>query len=85
LEERYDEASACYAKAAQANAKFSTAYFCQAYSLALAGRMEEARVSVERGLELQPGFQFRVNFQWRIAPPMLEQLTKGARLLGLTD
>jgi len=84
LEERYDEAATCFANAAQANAKFSTAYFCQAYSLALAGDMEEARISVERGFELEPGFQFQVNFQWRIAPPLLEQMVKGARLLGLT-
>jgi tetratricopeptide (TPR) repeat protein len=42
VEGRYDEAASQYAKAVQANPRFSVAYFCQAIALALAGRVEEA-------------------------------------------
>ena len=42
VERHYDEAASHYAKAVQANPRFSVAYFCQAIALALAGRVEEA-------------------------------------------
>ena len=41
-EAHYDEAASCYAKAVQANPRFSLYYFLQAVALALAGRVEEA-------------------------------------------
>jgi adenylate cyclase len=85
LDDRYDEAAAFFAQSAQANAKFSTAYFCRAFSLALAGRMEETKNSVERGLELEPGYKFRMLHKMRIAAPLLERFEKGARLLGLAE
>ncbi len=83
LEDRYEESALCFVRAIQANAKFSTAYFSQAQSLALAGHMEEARLLAARGLELQPGFRFPIKL--RIAPPLLEKLAVGARLLGLPE
>src|SRR5271168_3906519 len=42
-EARYDEAASHYAKAVQANTRFSLLYFVQAAAMALAGRVEEAR------------------------------------------
>ena len=48
-EARYDEAASHYAKAVQANAHFSTLYFCHATALALAGRVEEARPIIRKG------------------------------------
>jgi hypothetical protein len=80
-DERYEEAAASARRAAQSNANFSTAYFLEAFALALAGHMEEARHSATLGLALEPGFQFRG--QWRIAPALLEKFIQGARLLGL--
>ena len=86
LDERYEGAASCFARAAQSNTSFSTAYFCQGYALALGGREEEARPWVNRGLELEPGFQVRLLFQWGgIAPTLVEKLVKGARLLGLPE
>jgi Flp pilus assembly protein TadD len=85
LDERYEEAASCFARAAQSNPNFSTAYFCRAYALALEGRVEEARPWANRGLELEPGYQIRMFFQWGIAPMLVEKLVKGARLLGLPE
>jgi adenylate cyclase len=84
FEERYDEAASCFARSADTNPKFSTAYFCRALSLALAGRMEDAKISNERGLELEPEYKFCAHLHMRIAAPLLEQMARGASLLGLT-
>ena len=85
LEARYEDAAACFARAAQANANFSTAYFFQAIALALAGRVEEAQPFVRRGLELEPGFRIRMFFELGLAPALAERLAEGARLLGLPE
>ena len=85
LEARYDDAASCFARAAQANTNFSTAYFCQAIALALAGRVEEAEPLVRRGLELEPGFRIRMFFELGLAPALAERLAEGSRLLGLPE
>ena len=59
-ETRYDEAASHFAKAVQANPRFSTLHFFQAASLALAGRKEEALPIAQRLLELEPAFRLRV-------------------------
>ena len=84
-EERYGDAAACFARAAQANASFSSAYFFQAIALAWAGREAEAQPLVRRGLELEPGFQIRLFFEHGLAPALAEKLVKGSRLLGLPE
>jgi tetratricopeptide (TPR) repeat protein len=43
-------------KAEQANPRFSLPYFLRAAALSLLGRIEEAKVPGQRGLELEPGF-----------------------------
>jgi TolB-like protein len=43
-------------KAEQANPRFSLPYFLRAAALSLLGRIEEAKVPAQRGLELEPGF-----------------------------
>jgi TolB-like protein/Tfp pilus assembly protein PilF len=85
LEERYEDAATYFGKAAQANTIFSTAYFCRAIALALAGRLEEAASEARRGLDLEPGFQIRVFFHWHNTPKLTEKFVKGARLLGLPE
>ena len=85
LEARYDDAASCFARAAQANTNFSTAYFYQAIALALAGRAEEAKPLVRRGLELEPGFRIRMFFELGLAPALAEKMAEGARLLGLPE
>ena len=85
LEARYDDAASCFARAAQANTNFSTAYLFQAIALALAGREEEAQPLVRRGLELEPGFRIRMFFELGLAPALAERLAEGSRLLGLPE
>jgi TolB-like protein len=85
-EARYDDAASHFAKAVQANSRMSTLYFYHAASLALAGRLEEARPIAQRFLEQQPGFRYRL---WRatsgIVPAAADKLAEGARLLGLPE
>src|SRR5436190_8019908 len=54
---RYDDAAACFAKAVQANPRFSVLYALQAAALAMAGRIEDARALARRLLELEPTFR----------------------------
>ena len=85
-EARYDEAASCYAKAVQANPRFSSYYFLQAAALALAGRVEEARPIVEQLLELDPGFRISEVFEYTLFHPALaDRFKEGARLLGLPE
>jgi adenylate cyclase len=84
-EARYDEATSHMAKAVQANPHFSVLYFVQAVALALAGRVEEARPVVHKGLELEPGFRIGVAKQTGIAPAIVDKLAEGGRLLGLPE
>jgi TolB-like protein len=82
---RHDDAAACFARATQANANFSTSYFFQAIALALAGRKEEALPLVRRGYELEPNFRIRLFFEHGLAPALLSKVVEGAHLLGLPD
>jgi adenylate cyclase len=60
-------------------------YFNQAVALALAGRLEDARPIIRKGLELQPNFRTRVYAESGIAPELIAKVTEGARLLGLPE
>jgi adenylate cyclase len=85
-EARYDQAASCYAKALQANPRFSLYYFLQAVALALAGRVEEARPIVRQGLEINPGFRRREVFEHPLLhQPLADKFMEGARLLGLPE
>ena len=85
VETRYEDAAACFGRAAQTNTNFSTAYFFRAIALALTGRKEEALPSLRRGLELEPGFSTRLFFVHGLAPALVERLVGGSRVLGLPE
>jgi len=84
-EAHYDEAASHFAKAVQANPRFSTLCFFQVASMALAGRKEEARSMVQRLLELEPGFRLRVVFEVGIVRAVADRFAEGARILGLPE
>jgi TolB-like protein/class 3 adenylate cyclase/Flp pilus assembly protein TadD len=84
-EARYGEAVSHYAKAVQANPRFSTLYFFHAAALALAGRVEEARPVVRGLLELEPSFRTRLIFEVGYAQVIADRFAEGARLLGLPE
>jgi adenylate cyclase len=84
-EARYDEGASHFAKAVQANPRFSPLYFFHAGSLALAGRLQEAKPIVRRGFELDPGFRVRVLAELGFDPTIAEKFVEGARLLGLPE
>jgi adenylate cyclase len=82
---RYADAAGCFAKAAQTNTNFSTAYLLAGIALVLAGKTDEALPLVQRGLELEPGFRTRLFTEHGLAPSLAEPLLQGSRLLGLPD
>jgi hypothetical protein len=79
------EAATAFAKASQINPRHSLIRFCYAIALALAGHRDQAAPSVERGLELEPGFRIRVFSEFAMARPLAEELVEGARLLSLPE
>lgn len=56
-EARYADAASHFAKAAQANPRFSTLYAYEAAALAMAGRLDQAKLVARRLLELEPTFR----------------------------
>jgi tetratricopeptide (TPR) repeat protein len=85
LEARYDDAASYFAKAVQANPRMSTYYVLHASALALAGRLEEARPSVRRLLELEPGFRGRILSEFGFARTFADKFAEAGRLLGLPE
>jgi adenylate cyclase len=84
-EGRFDDAALCFARIGQTNANYSTGYFFQAIALALAGRREDAKAVVGRGLALEPTFQVRVFSLHFWERRLGERLAEGARMLGLPE
>jgi TolB-like protein/Tfp pilus assembly protein PilF len=84
---RYDDAAAYFAKAVQANPRFSVLYALQASALAMAGRIEEAKVVARRLLELEPGFRVRpfLEFAGFVKPETREAFAVGFRQAGLPE
>ena len=58
-ERRYADAASHFAKAVQVNPRFSWLYAGQAAALAMAGRLDEAKLTARRLLELEPTFRSR--------------------------
>jgi hypothetical protein len=57
-------------------------YFAQAFALALAGRVEEAKPIVRLALALEPAFRTRLFAEIGMALAIADKLAEGGRLLG---
>ncbi len=84
-EERHEEAAAWWGKCAEANSKFGMIVVVQAGALALAGRIQEARVVFARGMELEPTASIRTIRELGCTPALEEKMIRGGRMLGLPD
>ena len=94
-ENRFDEAAASYAKAARSNPRFSWLPAWQAGALALSGRVDEAKASARRVLELEPTFRSGPAIQFSTmllgpiiakgGPNLAQRMAEGLRLAGLPD
>ncbi len=84
-EGRYEEAAAWWEKCSRANPKFVPFARAQAFALALAGRMDEARPILQRGLEPGPGFRLSGFEAFGMKPALLNKWLGGGRLLGLPE
>ena len=84
---KYAEAPAHSAKAVQANPRFSVLYALHAAVLAVAGRVDEARVVARRVLELEPAFRVNhfLEFAGWVEAETREALAVGIRQAGLPE
>jgi tetratricopeptide (TPR) repeat protein len=84
---RYDDAAACFARAIQANPRFSIPYALRAASLALAGRIEEATAAARIFRELDPSFGVRrfIEFGAFIDPETRAAIAAGLRQAGVPE
>jgi hypothetical protein len=57
----------------------------QAQALALAGRIQEARVVFARGMKLEPSASIRTIRELGYIPALEEKMIRGARMLGLPE
>jgi adenylate cyclase len=84
----YDDAAAFYAKAVQANPRFSSLYAAQTIALVLAGRIEEAKSLARRLLKLEPDFRIRPFMEFFVKfarPEIVDGLAEGLRKAGLPE
>ena len=83
----YADAPAHFAKAVQANPRFSVLYALHAAVLAVAGRIDEARVVGRRVLELEPAFRVGrfLEFAGWVEGETREALAVGIRQAGLPE
>jgi adenylate cyclase len=83
---RYEQASLAANRAAQANPQFTVPWVLRTASLANLGRNEESRASIQRLLELWPGFTIKrflaSNFT---SPERLAVLGEALRRAGIPD
>ncbi len=87
-EGRHADAASHFAKAAQANPRFSWLYAAQAAALALAGRIDEARLVARRILDLEPTFRIKPLVDLLapiIRPELVTALTTGFGQAGLPE
>ena len=84
-EDSFEEAAAHFSAGERVNPRHSLFPFFRAIALALAGRAEEGRASVERGLQLEPGFRIRIFTEFGMNALLAEKFIAGARQLGLQE
>jgi TolB-like protein/class 3 adenylate cyclase/Tfp pilus assembly protein PilF len=84
-EERYDEAVTHAAKLAQASPDFGSHVMTYAVALALAGRMDEARLACARALEIEPSFSSSTIRSVGAALSLQEKFERAHRLLGVPE
>ncbi len=83
IEERWEDAAACTARAIQVKPGFGSGYLLHAIALALGGRTNAAGSAIRRGLELEPGFRSRMFEEFQIPPELLVMTLDGCRRLRL--
>ena len=84
-EGRYEEAAGYWGKCAQANPSFGSILMGQASAVALAGRIEEARLIAARALKLEPGMTIRTALELGYAPAIANKLVQAGRMLGVPE
>jgi tetratricopeptide (TPR) repeat protein len=87
-ERRYDDAATYCARAVHANPRFSSIYAYQAAPLAMAGRIDEAKLVARRLLELEPTFRIEPLLKFLatfVHPEIMNGLAVGLRKAGLPE
>jgi TolB-like protein/DNA-binding response OmpR family regulator len=81
----YEEAASWWEKCWRANPRFGGFLFGRAASLALVGRIEEAKPVCTKVLELEPSYSIRTIHELGYAPEIEALWLRAARLLGVPD
>jgi tetratricopeptide (TPR) repeat protein len=84
-EERSDEAVAHGAKLAQVSPNLGVHVMTYAEALALAGRMDEARLVCARALEIEPSISIKTFQSIGPAASLAEKIERALRLLGVPE
>lgn len=82
LEERFDDAAACFGRSAVINPRYSTARFFRGMAMALAGE-PAAGPTIRQGLQIEPAFTSRIVVEVGMAADMAQRFFDGARMVGL--
>ena len=85
---RYEEAASFFARASQANPRFSFLHAYLAGALAMAGRTEDSKVAARRLLELEPDFRVQPIIAMLGGfprPELTNELVAGWRKAGLPE
>jgi len=85
---RFDDAASLYFEAVQANPRFSVLHTFQAAALAMAGRVDEAKIAARRVMELEPTFRtgsFVEFLSTFVRPELARPLSAGLRQTGLPE
>jgi len=84
---RYDDAAACFARAVQANPRFSVPYGLRAAALALGGHVADAKAVARTFLEMDPSFSIRrfIEFAAFVEPEIRAAIAAGLRQAGVPE
>jgi adenylate cyclase len=82
---QYEEAASWWERCSRANPKFGAFVAAQAHALALAGRIEEAKATFGKALELEPSLSIRTIRALGYAPEIEALWLRAARLLNVPE
>ena len=85
VKNQLDAAVEHFATGARINPRHSLFPFLHGIALALVGRRDEAEISIQRGLDLEPGFRIQVFNEFGMAPTLAQKLIAGARMVSLPE
>jgi tetratricopeptide (TPR) repeat protein len=82
---RYEESAGWWERSSRVNPKFGAFVAAQAHALALAGRIDEAKTTFAKALDLEPSLSIRTIRALGYAPEIEALWLRAARLLNVPE